>query len=468
MYMEDRGRTLYGRALLREVIRAQKHYIAQNEQALHVFPHVEAGLIEGIMGGIMNSNASKWFNPMSYKTSLTQLYHLFVNKKYLPHRIARRIANSMDVGPGLSIDGPFGIFNKVRDVMDVETTKELDVPERIARVAAIFHNDLLPLEDRLIALNAHMADAMTLHSPETLAALPYGGLHPMGNGSIMFANPEDYWAAQVKVSAHFMRDILCQPADLFGKSYVYRRIRDLAAQHLYPDIHKEVTIELANMEHEILRTNLFVERVLKETIDASESQGMTICTYSRNQDSSRKHDESEDERKSRGSITDKIAKERAKGNNVFVRDIHDLIARMVRTETVEEVYFAVDKTIAAISQMLGSQDIKVMVLPVQQKANSESEWPADVDAVIERMDYIDNPKKETGYQSYHIDVIFRKRLLMVNFEIISRTEEMHKHCDEGGAAHHMYKNGKLRNGLLLAFKRFFQEAMQGGSGVIPR
>jgi len=468
MYMEDRGRTLYGRALLREVVRAQKYYIAQNEQATHVFPHVEAGLREGIMGGILDPNASKWFNPMSHYTSLTQIYHLFVNKKYLPHRIARRIAYSIDMGPGLGIDGPFGIFNQVRDVMDVETTKELDVPERIARVAAIFHNDLIPMRARLIALNAHMADAMTLHSPETLAALPYGGLHPMGNGSTMFANPEEYWAAQVKVSAHFMRDILCQAADLFGKSYVYRSIRDLAAQHLYPDIHKEVTIELSNLEQEIMRTNLFVERVLKATADACYAEGFTIRTTHRNQDSSRKHDSSEDERKSRGSISDKIAIQRAKGENPTVRDIHDLIARMVRTETVEEVYFAVDKTIAAISQMLGSQDIKVMVLPVQQKTPPESEWPADVDAVIERMDYIKNPKEETGYQSYHIDVVFRKKLPLVNLEIISRTEEMHKQCDEGGAAHHLYKNGKLKNGLLLAFKKIFQEAMHGGSGVIPR
>jgi len=455
--MADTGSLVYGRALMREIRHAERHYASKNKQATHVFPHCMAALTEGIQGGIADPQASKWTNPMSHDISLNLLFHLFLDKKFLPSRVAKRIASPIEVHPGCCIDGPFGLFNDVRDLMVK--------PGRTKDIAGLFDEERIPMRIRLIALLSHMADAMTLHSPETLAALPYGGLRSENNGGAgMFANPTD-WVEHVEVVAHFMRDILCPAADIFGMSYVYRRIRDLAAQHLYPGIHAEVSSELTKLEGEILRTNLLVEQMLKNVDEACDGEGIKIRVYHRNQDTARKHECGEEERKSRGSITDKIAKGRSEGKNITVRDIHDIVGRMVRADTVEEIYFAVDQSKKAIVHTLGAQGIKVMVLPVGQDAPPENEWPADVGAVMEQKDYIKDPKKETGYQSYHIDVVFRKTLPYVNFETIFRTDEMHKQCDEGGAAHHIYKKGILRNGVLLAFKRMLDEIKRNPQGV---
>jgi hypothetical protein len=460
MYMANGGTPLYGRALMRQIRYAESHYASKNKQARHVFPHILTALSEGIQGGIVDPKASRWSNPVSHDISVNLLYHLFLDKKFLPGHAVKRIAMPIEVYPGYFIDGPFGLFNDVRDLM-VKPGKTKDI-------AGLFDEERIPMRTRLVVLLSHMADAMTLHSPETLAALPYGGLRPESNGACgMFANPTD-WAEHVEVVAHFMRDILCPAADIFGMSYVYRRIRDLAAQHLYPDIHAEVSSELSKLEDSILRTNLLVEQILKKADDACVSENVLIRTYRRNQDTARKHDCGEEERKSRGSITDKIAQRRSKGEEITVRDVHDIVARMVRAESEEALYFAIGQFQESIVHTLEAQGIKVVVLPIGQNAPPENEWPAHVGAMIERTDYIKSPKEETKYQSFHADVIFRKTLPYVNSEIIFRTEEMHWQCDEGGAAHHIYKKGILKNGVLLSFKRMLEDLKRNSQLVMTR
>jgi hypothetical protein len=458
IHMATTGNPIYGKSLSRQVQQAQKHYSLMNKQATHVFPHCQSALNEGIRGNIVDPVATFVTNPVSYDISNLLLYHLFLNKKHLPKNVTNRLGAPFDLFDGQIVDGPFGLFNDIRNLMVI--------PGKTKSIAAIFDEERIPIRTRLVVLLSHMADAMTLHSHETLAALPYGALrHENNSHELMFANPQGNWTSQVEIMSHFMRDILCPAADIFGMSYVYRRIRDLAAAHLYPTLYSEVRSDISKMENDILRTNLLMEGVLKSVRSFSDEKEMTLKVISRNQDATRMQNPGLEERKSDGSITDKLSKKRGQGQDLVVRDIHDIVARMIIMDTEAEIYSVASVFDELIVADLGSVGINTVVLKPGIEAPPESEWPANVGAMIETTDYIKNPKKPTDYTSLHKDVIFRKSLPYVNCEAIFRTHEMHTDCDEGAKAHHIYKNGSLKNGLLVSFKKLLQNLQANGGDI---
>jgi len=434
-------KALYGPALSRDAKQAESHYRSKNVKAKNVVPHCIAALDEGIMGGIINPKANRRTNHVSCNVHLLTLYHLFLKRKHLPENVASRIAEPIKVGKD-AIDGSFGLFNIGRDLMYDGRAKEL---------ASLFDDQRIPMRMRLEVLLAHMADAMTLHSPETMAALPYGSLKTVNDGhEQMLANPTD-WETQVPLMAQAMSKVLCPAADLFGLSYVYRKIRDTSAQHIHPGIYSEVAVELVKLQGAILKTNRMVEEIFRKMKEACETKGIKMRILRRNQDDSRSHEPGEDEHKSRGSITDKLAKKRANGENEKVRDLHDIVARMLITETLEDLRFVT----GFLLKKAIPHTLRVYGMP---------------GAVIEPTDYVSTPKKragsqsyQTGYQSFHIDTLVDERSFL-NFEFIVRTEEMHEYADKGGAAHHIYKDGVLQNGLLLEFRKMLSVIMQNGKG----
>ena len=427
------AKKLYGPALARDAKQAESHYKSKNVKAKNVVPHCIDALDEGIMGGIIDPKANRRTNLVSCNVHLLTLYHLFLKRKHLPLNVADRIAEPIRVGKHV-IDGSFGLFNTGRDLMYDGRAKEL---------AGLFDDQRIPMRIRLEVLLAHMADAMTLHSPETMAALPYGRLKTANDGhEQMLANPKD-WEMQVPLMAQAMSKVLCPAADLFGLSYVYRKIRDTSAQHIYPNIYSEVAVELVKLRIAILKTNRMVEEILRKTNDACETKGIKMRILRRNQDDSRSHEPGEDEHKSRGSITDKLAKKRANGEDEKVRDLHDIVARMLITDSLEDLRFVTGFLVKK-------------AIPHTLAANG---MPA---AIVEPTDYVNAPKEKTGYQSFHIDTLVDERSFL-NFEFIVRTEAMHEHADRGGAAHHMYKDGVLKNGLLLEFRKMLSIIMQNGT-----
>lgn len=425
-------KALYGPTLKRDARQAERHLRALNRKAGHVFPHCMAALEEGMRGRIIDPQASGRSNKVSRNVHLLVLYHLFLKRKHLPPDVAKMIASPLSVGKR-SIDGSFGLFNEARKKMYKGDVKGF---------ARMFNDERIPMQKRLEVLLAHMSDAMTLHSPETLEALSYGKLKAESDGNeLMFANPFKQWERQVPNMARTMNSVLCPAADLFGLSYIYRKIRDVSAQHIHPGIYAEVVQELVKLQDAIMKTNLLFEDIIRMTNDACESRGFRVRIIRRNQDDTRSHESGEDERKSNGSITDKLAKRRALGEDVQVRGLHDIVARMAITDSLEELDFAIGfLKDTAIPRVLGKQGIRFS---------------------IEHKDYVRNPKEKTGYRSHHIDTEIDSPYL-VNFEVIGRTKEMHEEADCGAYAHHIYKEGVLENGLLLSFKSMLGEIINNG------
>ena len=426
------SKELYGPTLKRDHRQAEKHMVALNPKAGHVFPHCMATLEEGIQGRIIDPQASKKTNPLSRNVHLLLLYHLLKKRKHLPEEVSKEIAGPLQIGKKTA-EGSFGLFNMARSRM---------YRGDVRGFASFFADERIPIQKRLETLLAHMADAMTLHSPETMAALPYGSLRIKNDGSdYLFVNPLRQWEVQVPKMAKVMSKVLCPVADLFGNSYVYRKIRDVSAQHIYPEIFNEVANGLRALQAEIMRTNLLVEEIVRRANDECERKGFGIKTIRRNQDDTRSRELNDEEHKSRGSITDKLAKRRSKGEEGKITDLHDIVARMVIVRNMEELGFVTrylkDHAIPSVLASYG------------------------VSSMIDITDYVTAPKEKTGYQSFHIDTIVNA-VDYLNFEFIIRTVEMHDDADRGQAAHHMYKDGILKNGLLLSFKQLFEEIQKNG------
>jgi ppGpp synthetase/RelA/SpoT-type nucleotidyltranferase len=423
--------TSFGPTLKRDSRQARRHLMQLNPRAEHIFPHCFAAIQEGIRGRIIDPQVNG-ASSVSRNVHLLVFYHLLRNKKHLPFQVAEKIARPITVGKR-SLDGSFGLFDEARKKMFKGDSKEL---------ARLFADERIPMRKRLETLLAHMSDAMTFHSPETMDALPHAGLRSEHDGNeLIFVNPKNTWEQKVPKMALTMNKVLCPAADLFGLSYVYRKIRDVSAEHINPDIYQEVGHELVKLQDSIEMTNSIVEDIIEMTNHACKEKGFQARIIRRNQDDARSHDDVDGEHKSKGSITDKLAKKRASGENIGVRGLHDVVARMVVTQSLEELWFVVNF-------------LKDHAIPHTLRSYG-------IDFQINIDDYVLKPKEKTGYRSFHLDTVISSDLFL-HFEFIVRTQEMHEEADYGKAAHHLYKAGELDNGLLLSFKTMLDRIAKNG------
>jgi len=441
IYMADHTQNrLYGPALARQVAMAEGHYSSKNVKARHVFPHCKAGIIEGIRGSLINPQANRRTDPFSCDIVDLVGYHLFLEPDQLPACVQRRIRN------------PFLLFNQMRRLMySKDSTKE--------DFAGLVGSKSIPRRDRLLMLYAHICDAMTVHDQATVDAVPYGGLRSVNNGgSVLYPKYED-WEAEVAIIARPIRKVLCSAADRFGLSYAYRKLRDIAASYLYPAIFEEVNADLVHLRSNILKTNQLVGEIAGRVLDECEDKGLKIQILSRNMDPDRSHAEGEEECKTAGSITDKIAKKRAEGEVCTVRTVHDVVARMIITQDMESLRIVLGILKKAIISTLKAHGMQVQVAP------PDTAEPDGTLAIFEPTNYIDDPKPN-GYRSYHIDVLISELMQYLNFEFIVRTKEMHEFNDRGGAAHNAYKESDLSNEDLDPLVELADEIRRNGNGKI--
>lgn len=379
--------------------------------------------------------------------------------KHLPFSVTERIAQPFQVG-SQTIAGEFGLFNRMRVLMSTPGRKE--------ELIDLLHDDNIVVRTRLVALFAHMADAMTLQSPETVEAIPYGNLTTVDNGhEQMFPHPKN-WSGQRKVMAESISAILCNMADVFGMSYVYRRLRDISAEELHPDEFKEAVEALADMRVAITNTNLLIENILMKLEEACNGK-LQFEVIRRHVDPARKAEDYSEEHKSAGSLAHKLVKKRKKTPEIVARDVHDIAARIILVNNINDLYEVKKLLVPIMCRQLNELGIGLAVRMKNQndelEENVSTSMPQNAFLVIE--DCIQNPREQNpNYGSLHMDVILGKMFAtLVNFEFILRTREMHEECDCGGLAHgSVYKDGVLSNGLSRAFKRALEEARGNSNG----
>lgn len=282
---------------------------------------------------------------------------------------------------------------------------------------------------KMLVVFTFMADAMVSRDPVTDASLP--------QGHAMFPEHAD-WKKAVEQSAFFVRAVLVPFADRYGFTTAYRKLVGLTADYLYPAEYKNTQkeIETCQQTGAIQRTNMLVNQIIYRVTNRL---GMELVGVSTQDDmdqlTERQLGVVSREQKSIGTLTDKVVR-----TEVSLSEVHDIVAR-----------FAIVQD-EAIARRVASE-IKQATLEVMKENGL-------LEPEINMQDYYEKPKPN-GYRSIHLDIIVSNIIYHItNFELIIRTAEDHKDCDQGEAAHDKYKNG---NGTTID-----DDEMRGFESLITR
>ncbi len=197
-------------------------------------------------------------------------------------------------------------------------------------------------------------------------------------------------------------------ADMLGLNSVMNKLRDYSSKVLYPKLHSKVLEELSALNDKIMENERAFSQELSDIVNEAISlHGIRVdpCCRSRI--------------KTPGSITLKLVSREMSPEDI--RKLHDIVAFMLVTESVDEAYFIAEM----IKEKFGLTD-------------------DDVD------DYIKNPRGETGYQSIHVDIPYNG----IYIEVQIKTRKMLERCEKGDWAHALFKPRKINKDKLLLVSRF--------------
>jgi hypothetical protein len=287
------------------------------------------------------------------------------------------------------------------------------------------------------AINTRIADAMTVHDPETAdaATTRMPGIFPVHHD---WAQVRTAWAeSMLKIYMHY--------ADSGGQTDAYRLMRDNAMYYLYPNEFAWVAEMFRKTAAAVLRTDHAILGIMNSM---SERLGLRVLIARDNKTASRAFGEVGPDTvlviirgdKGPGGALNKYLK-----RGMPPAMIHDRKAFKVITDSEELAYkitsFLYGESIRKTASTCGSRDVYI-------------HYPTD---------YIANPKPITGYQGLHVDTVISDGNL-VSCESIICTLAHYLWADAGGASHAGYKAGdkdpKLVNGELKRFEQTRERVMR--------
>lgn len=187
-----------------------------------------------------------------------------------------------------------------------------------------------------------------------------------------------------KIFVHSVKDIYAPLSARLGLSKIKNKLEDLSFRYLEPDIYQKLSDEeLLNKDKRKKQIHLAMQKIRATLRDL----GIKFSVVGRE--------------KHLASVYKKIS-----SKNLSINQLYDLMAIRVIVQTIDECYI-----------VLGKINSEFTILPNRFK------------------DYIAMPKPN-GYQSLHTVILADDDRPI---EVQIRTEEMHKFCEYGVAAHWIYK-----------------------------
>lgn len=187
-----------------------------------------------------------------------------------------------------------------------------------------------------------------------------------------------------KIFVHSVKDIYAPLSARLGLSKIKNKLEDLSFRYLEPDIYQKLSDEeLLNKDKRKKQIHLAMQKIRLTLKDL----GVKFSVVGRE--------------KHLASVYKKIS-----SKNLSINQLYDLMAIRVIVQTIDECYI-----------VLGKINSEFTILPNRFK------------------DYIAMPKPN-GYQSLHTVILAEDDRPI---EVQIRTEEMHKFCEYGVAAHWIYK-----------------------------
>lgn len=187
-----------------------------------------------------------------------------------------------------------------------------------------------------------------------------------------------------KIYVHSVKDIYAPLSARLGLSKIKNKLEDLSFRYLEPDIYKKLSEEeLLNKDKRKKQIHIAMQKIRNTLKDL----GIKFSVVGRE--------------KHLASVYKKLC-----SKNLSINQLFDLMAIRVIVQTVDECYI-----------VLGKINSEFTILPDRFK------------------DYIAMPKPN-GYQSLHTVILAEDDRPI---EVQIRTEEMHKFCEYGVAAHWIYK-----------------------------
>lgn len=256
-----------------------------------------------------------------------------------------------------------------------------------------------------LALLIRMVDLTTFPGPELITQMPT-------RQTKYFPYYED-WNAVNTIVARKALELYAPIAELLGYGGLCRALKSMAVQYLYPKRTRDVGIQMAELASPKQESDKLLAKVvalLKERFE--------------------------------GSLTAILREDKGKGSSVIkleanpekyggVEDFSDLSAAFILVDSISDIYDVVE--------LLTGPDGAIS--NVMRRSAPKCTFHLESD------DYIATPKPGSldRYQSYHVDVKVDRRKTgrtHTNFELIVRTREMHEACEQGIAAHWLYKGNR--------------------------
>jgi hypothetical protein len=398
------------------VLRARAHYAALGAE--DIYNHACQVLRAAVRGKLIlpSTNGA---DPFSKQVAELILYHSLDSMSHLPN-----ITFSPDFEKRFLLQRRF---------------KELDgsPEERSDEYARLLNDKSMDLTDLLVVLYARIADMMTVHDPATVkaASTRMPGIFPV----------HESWEKVKTAWAWPMLHIYCPIADWGSLTTAYREMRDNAISYLYPSEVAQLSKEVEKRMPALQNTQRILYGVLNRM---SAVLGVRVLVTTDSQAVSEGLSQLDDESvvvrikpfKGEGGLINKALK-----RGVPVDTVHDWAGATIITAgddlMYEAVTFLYNGGIKAAATAAGVKEL--LTLPP--------------------VDYVNDPKPITLYQSVHIDTVTRDRN-MVPLELIFRTARMHMNADAGTAGHDVYKLCPLNNGERA---RFMQRLAEIESAVLP-
>lgn len=397
-----------------KIAQAKAHFGSLGAE--RVFAHSIAVLRAAAEGKLLDPKADE-SDMLSMRLAEQILYHSFVSDSYLPAgaTFSRRFFETFD------------IQRKLHDLDSIPG-------DRSAEYIKLLNDPSTDVTDLLVALYTRMADMMTVHDPETLAAASTVKMPGV------FHVRQD-WGLTTAAMADPMMKIYCPIADWGGQTYAYRSMRDNAMLYNHPRYFQEVSQDARKYSKALEQTNRFMMGVLQEL---AKELGVSLVVAKDYRAVSQALPEVTDNTmavalkpfKGVGGLLYKMLQK-----GIPIEQVHDWTGLTVITSSVTRMYDAVsfiyNKGIRLVAGSRGVSDLPL----------------------CEPVDYAANPKQVTNYQSVHVDSVGTGQELLPA-EFIIRTVDMHIAADEGAASHDRYKRSPLVNGERKRFMQRLSEIKQ--------
>ncbi|MFH1785100.1 MAG: hypothetical protein ABH842_01605 [Candidatus Micrarchaeota archaeon] len=244
--------------------------------------------------------------------------------------------------------------------------------------------------------------------------------------------------------ARVARMVYAPLCDLFSYRKLAGDLMQMSYYHLDRGIYDDVNLYLKLLETKIAATQRLMEAVLLQLKERLDSAGYRYDIIFREQ----KHPGKVMEKVDRYSRGDGLSTE------THIESLSDLVAFTVVLHSKK------DGNGGKVITQNDLDDFEFVAKSIVEIVSGLKKLRNNNYSASLFTDRITNPK-ESGYQSYHVDMAFEDHSL-VGLEAIVRNTIMHTYAERGGAAHHLFKGGAGLTKTVEKAYRNIKDAIAGG------